>query len=73
VHNTAPPVEDEPTDPTEAVLTSLQRNWMMLPMAYNTKPTSYTGVRTVLLRAEPSAAELTPALHGHSRPPASLS
>jgi len=26
VHNTVPPVEDELTDPTEAVLASLQRN-----------------------------------------------
>ncbi len=30
-------------DPTEAILASLRRNWMLLPMAYNTKPTNYTG------------------------------
>jgi len=39
----APPVEDEPTDPTEVIMASLRRNWMLLPMAYNTKPTNYTG------------------------------
>jgi amidase len=43
VRNIAPLVEDEPSDPTEAVLASLRRNWMILPMAYNTKPTNYTG------------------------------
>jgi amidase len=43
VRNIAPPVEEEPRDPTEAILASLRRNWMLLPMAYNTKPTNYTG------------------------------
>jgi amidase len=43
VRNIAPPVEDVPTDPTEIVMASLRRNWMLLPMAYNTKPTNYTG------------------------------
>ena len=43
VRNIAPRVEEEPTDPTEAILASLRRNWMLLPMAYNTKPTNYTG------------------------------
>ena len=43
VRNIAPLVEDEPADPTEAILASLRRNWMILPMAYNTKPTNYTG------------------------------
>ena len=43
VRNIAPPVEEEPADPTEAILASLRRNWMLLPMAYNTKPTNYTG------------------------------
>jgi amidase len=43
VRNIASPVEPEPTDPSEAILASLRRNWMLLPMAYNTKPTNYTG------------------------------
>jgi amidase len=43
VRNIAPVVEEEPRDPTEAILASLRRNWMLLPMAYNTKPTNYTG------------------------------
>ncbi len=43
VRNIAPAVEMEPTDPTEATLANLRRNWMLLPMAYNTKPTNYTG------------------------------
>ena len=43
VRNIAPLVEEEPGDPTEAILASLRRNWMLLPMAYNTKPTNYTG------------------------------
>jgi amidase len=43
VRNIAPRVEEEPADPTEVILASLRRNWMLLPMAYNTKPTNYTG------------------------------
>jgi amidase len=43
VRNIAPLVEDEPIDPTQAILANLQRNWMVLPIAYNTKPTNYTG------------------------------
>jgi amidase len=43
VRNIAPPVEQEPADPTEAILANLRRNWMLLPMAYNTKPSNYTG------------------------------
>jgi amidase len=43
VRNIAPEVEEDPTDPTEAILANLRRNWMVLPMAYNTKPTNYTG------------------------------
>ena len=43
VRNIASPVEPEPTDTSEAILASLRRNWMLLPMAYNTKPTNYTG------------------------------
>src|SRR6202044_767870 len=43
VRNIAPLVEEEPTDPTTAIEANLRRNWMLLPMAYNTKPTNYTG------------------------------
>ncbi|HKD77738.1 MAG TPA: amidase family protein, partial [Ktedonobacterales bacterium] len=43
VRNIAPLVEQEPTDPKEVTLASLRRNWMVLPMAYNTKPSNYTG------------------------------
>ena len=43
VRNIAPLVEAEPTDPTAAIEANLRRNWMLLPMAYNTKPTNYTG------------------------------
>lgn len=43
VRNIAPPVEDLPTDPAAAVDANLRRNWMLTPMAYNTKPTNYTG------------------------------
>jgi len=43
VRDIAPPVEDVPTNPTEIVMASLRRNWMLLPTAYNTKPTNYTG------------------------------
>ncbi len=43
VRTIAPPVEEEPTDPTEALLAGLRRNWVMLPITYNTKPIDYTG------------------------------
>jgi amidase len=43
VRNIAPRVEDVPSDPTEAIVANLRRNWMLTPMAYNTKPTNYTG------------------------------
>jgi amidase len=43
VRDIAPPVEEVPKDPTEAILANLWRNWMLTPMAYNTKPTNYTG------------------------------
>jgi amidase len=43
VRDIAPLVEDVPSDPIEAVLVNLRRNWMLTPMAYNTKPTNYTG------------------------------
>ena len=43
VRGIAPPVEEEPTDPAEAILASLRRNWMLMPIAHNTKPTNYTG------------------------------
>ena len=43
VRNIAPLVEEELTDPTAAIEANLRRNWMLLPMAYNTKPTNYTG------------------------------
>jgi amidase len=41
--NIASDVEEVPTDPTEAVLASLRRDWIRQPGAYNTKPTNYTG------------------------------
>jgi len=43
VRNIAPLVEELPTDPAEAIEANLRRNWMLMPMAYNTKPTNYTG------------------------------
>ena len=43
VRTIAPFVETVPTDPAEAVDANLRRNWMLTPMAYNTKPTNYTG------------------------------
>jgi amidase len=43
VRDIAPLVEDVPGDPTEAIRVNLWRNWMLTPMAYNTKPTNYTG------------------------------
>jgi amidase len=43
VRNIAPLVEDEPSDPMAAIEANLRRNWMLMPIAYNTKPTNYTG------------------------------
>ena len=43
VRNIAPHVEADPADPTAAIEANLRRNWMLMPMAYNTKPTNYTG------------------------------
>jgi amidase len=43
VRNIAPLVEEEPTDPTAAIEANLRRNWMLMPIGYNTKPTNYTG------------------------------
>ena len=43
VRNIAPLVEAEPTDPTAAIEANLRRNWMLMPIGYNTKPTNYTG------------------------------
>ncbi|HTI84316.1 MAG TPA: amidase family protein [Acetobacteraceae bacterium] len=43
VRNIAPRVEQEPTDPMAAIEANLRRNWMLMPIAYNTKPTNYTG------------------------------
>jgi len=39
----APPVDPAPAGPREAIEENLGRNWIMLPMAYNTKPSNYTG------------------------------
>ena len=30
-------------NPAAAIEAHLRRNWMLMPMAYNTKPTNYTG------------------------------
>jgi amidase len=43
VRNIAPRVEETPSDPTAAIEANLRRNWILMPMAYNTKPTNYTG------------------------------
>ena len=43
VRNVAPRVEETPSDPTAAIEANLRRNWILMPMAYNTKPTNYTG------------------------------
>jgi len=43
VRTIAPLVEELPTDPAAAVEANLRRNWMLMPTAYNTKPTNYTG------------------------------
>jgi amidase len=36
-------VEELPADPKAAIEENLRRNWMMMPLAHNTKPTNYTG------------------------------
>lgn len=43
VRDIAPPVEEAPSDPLAAIDANLRRNWMLMPIAYNTKPTNYTG------------------------------
>jgi amidase len=43
VREIAPWVEQDPSDPAEAILANLRRNWMVTATAYNTKPTNYTG------------------------------
>ena len=43
VRDIAPRVEEVPTDPTAAIEANLRRNWILMPMAHNTKPTNYTG------------------------------
>jgi amidase len=43
VRTIAPRVEDLPAEPAAAVEANLRRNWMLMPTAYNTKPTNYTG------------------------------
>jgi amidase len=43
VRNIAPLAEELPSDPRAAVDANLRRNWMLTPIAYNTKPTNYTG------------------------------
>jgi amidase len=43
VRNIAPLVEEDPTEPTAAIEANLRRNWMLMPIGYNTKPTNYTG------------------------------
>lgn len=39
----ASPVQPVATDPRQVVEDNLSRNWMVTRMAYNTKPTNYTG------------------------------
>ncbi len=39
----APKIEPAPDDHRQAIDENLARNWIVLPMAYNTKPTNYTG------------------------------
>ena len=43
VRDIAPLVEEVPSDPMAAIDANLRRNWMLMPTAYNTKPTNYTG------------------------------
>jgi amidase len=43
VRNIAPHVEELPADPAAAIEVNLRRNWMLMPLTYNTKPTNYTG------------------------------
>jgi amidase len=43
VRNIAPLVEQVSTEPEAAIEANLRRNWMLMPIAYNTKPTNYTG------------------------------
>lgn len=43
VRTVAPFPDEIPSDPVAAVDANLRRNWMLTPVAYNTKPTNYTG------------------------------
>lgn len=43
VRTIAPLVEELPADPMAAIDANLRRNWILMPTAYNTKPTNYTG------------------------------
>ncbi len=43
VRDIAPQVEELPAEPMAAIEANLRRNWMLTPIAYNTKPTNYTG------------------------------
>lgn len=43
VRDIAPRVDEVPSDPLAAIEANLRRNWMLMPIAYNTKPTNYTG------------------------------
>ncbi len=42
-HTVAPAVQPVATDPRQAIDDNLSRNWIVTRMAYNTKPTNYTG------------------------------
>jgi len=39
----APKLEAPPTDPRQYIEDNLGKNWILMPGAYNTKPTNYTG------------------------------
>ena len=47
----APPVVTPSTDPRQLVEDNLARNWMVTRMAYNTKPTNYTGHPAIAIPA----------------------
>lgn len=38
-------------DPMAAIEANLRRNWMLMPIAYDTKPTNYTGIRLLRCHA----------------------
>jgi amidase len=43
VRTIAPKVEEPPADPAAAIEANLRRNWILMPITHNTKPTNYTG------------------------------